>query len=49
MTMAAFRFPFWGRCMIALIAVPFALWYFLPRLKDIQMLMKKKSKETSPL
>ena len=41
-TMAAFRFPFWGRCILALIAAPIALWYFLPRLKSIRMLMKKK-------
>ena len=41
-TMATFRFPFWGRCILALIAAPIALWYFLPRLKDIRMLMKKK-------
>lgn len=41
-TMAAFRFPFWGRCILALIAAPIALWYFRPRLKSIRMLMKKK-------
>lgn len=42
-TMAAFRLSFWGRCLIAAAAALPALWYFLPRLKELRTLMKKKN------
>ena len=42
LTMLSFGAPLWSRYLLILLAAPFILWYFLPKMKMILEILKKK-------